>query len=73
MLNTISYDVNVHNSDVSGKTISQVRQIVGSGLNLPATADSAEARVNGATVGEDYVVKAGEAINFVKKAGEKGC
>lgn len=73
MLNTINYDVNVHNSDVSGKTISQVREVIGPGINLPAMASSAEARVNGQTVGEDYVVKAGESITFVKKAGEKGC
>lgn len=67
---SVRHGVNSLNLDrLSGKSVREVREEVGDLLNMP---ESAQARINGAPVGEDAIVPEGASIEFVKTAGEKG-
>lgn len=57
---------------LAGKTISQVRMRVALAVGLPEDSTKTKATVNGASVGESYIVGADDTIDFVAPAGEKG-
>lgn len=54
---------------VAGKTVAQVRKQVAQALNIP---DGVEALVGGKNVGPRRMLKAGDTLEFVKLAGNKG-
>lgn len=55
--------------DFAGKTVAEVREMFGQQWKI---ADDAEARNGKQEVGEDYVIKPGDEIQFHKRWGEKG-
>lgn len=54
---------------VAGLTVAQIRQRLADRLNIGA---DAQATINGQAVGDDVVLRAGEALYFRRAAGEKG-
>lgn len=54
---------------LAGKTVAEVREEVGSLLNVP---ESAQVRINGAVADDTDVIAENASVEFVKVAGEKG-
>jgi len=57
------------NFAVIGKTVGTVKDLLSEALNIDP---AAEAVVIGTEVGEDYVLKAEDRLEFIKRAGRKG-
>jgi hypothetical protein len=55
--------------NLSGKTVGSVRKNLREVFNIPG---DAEAKINGKTVGDDFILEAGSNLEFLKSAGEKG-
>ena len=69
MNNNIISGVNNISSDLRGKSVAEIRQMLSQALNI---ATETRPVVNGESVSEDYVLEAGEELEFVKSSGEKG-
>lgn len=61
--------VNVLESDLSGRTVAEVRGMLSQALNIDPTA---VATVNGESVRGEYVLQLGDELEFIKPAGTKG-
>jgi len=60
---------NTHEGEFVGMTVGEVRQQLKDVLNI---ADEAQTSVSGDVVKDDYVLKEGDNLEFIKKAGDKG-
>lgn len=69
MSNRVINGVNQLDSDLVGKTVGQVRAMLAQVLNI---APDAVANVNGERADSDRTLEAGDELEFVKAAGEKG-
>ncbi len=65
----ISYGVHSLEAAIAGKAVGEVRQALKEPLNIDPRA---LALVNGRDVAASYVLKAGDQLEFVRLAGEKG-
>ena len=65
----ISYGVHNLQVAIAGKSVSEVRQALKEPLNIDPRA---LALVNGRDVAASYILKAGDQLEFVRLAGEKG-
>ncbi len=65
----ISYGVHSLEAAIAGKSVGEVRQALKEPLNIDPRA---LALVNGRDVAASYVLKAGDQLEFVRLAGEKG-
>ncbi len=65
----ISYGVHSLEAAIAGKAVGEVRQALKEPLNIDPRA---LALVNGRDVAAAYVLKAGDQLEFVRLAGEKG-
>ncbi len=65
----ISYGVHHLEVAISGKSVAEVRQALKEPLNIDPRA---MALINGREVRPDYLLKAGDQLEFVRLAGEKG-
>ena len=65
----VVYGVNELELDIDGKPVSEVWKALEQVFNIPR---DALATVNGARVGDDHVVRAGDELEFAKAAGVKG-
>ena len=65
----VSYGVHHLDAAIAGKSVGEVRQALREPLNIDPRA---LALVNGRDVAESYVLKAGDQLEFVRLAGEKG-
>lgn len=54
---------------LEGKTVGVVRKSLREAFRIPG---DAEAQIAGKPVGDDFVLTAGQTLEFVKEAGEKG-
>ena len=68
--NNIINGVNTLAADLNGKSVAEVRAMLSQALNIDPEAAPV---VNGDQVAEDYVLAAGEELEFVKSSGTKGC
>ena len=66
----ISCGANSSKYDVAGKTVAQVEALLKDIMNVPSLASSI---VNGTSVTGNYVLQSGDALEFIKPAGTKGC
>lgn len=55
--------------DIQGKTVGSVKKSLKEVFNIPS---EAQAIVAGSTVDNDFVLKAGDSLEFIKEAGVKG-
>jgi hypothetical protein len=55
--------------NLQGKTVGMVRKSLREVFNI---AGDAEARIGGKAVGDDFILEAGQNLEFVKEAGVKG-
>ena len=65
----VIWGANMDELDASGLTIDEVRTQVGSAYNI---APDADVNVNGVTATGDTRLRAGDSVEFVRAAGEKG-
>lgn len=65
----VVYGVNDLELDLAGKSIRTVYKVLEQVLNIPR---DASVSVNGNRVDDDYVVRPGDEIEFLKTAGVKG-
>lgn len=65
----VTYGVHTLEAQVGGRTVGDVRAALSQALNI---SPEAIAVVDGAEAGADHVLKAGEQLEFVRLAGEKG-
>ena len=65
----VSYGVHSLEAAIAGKAVGEVRQALKEPLNIDPRA---LALVNGRDVAASYVLKAGDQLEFVRLAGEKG-
>ena len=65
----ITWGANVDDHDVAGMTINEVRQELRQVFNI---APEADVNVNGVEATGDTVLRAGDALEFVRASGEKG-
>ena len=65
----VLYGVHALEANLAGRTVSDVRQAVRQALNI---SPQAVAVVNGREVEESFVLLAGQQLEFVRLAGEKG-
>ncbi len=65
----VIYGVHTLEAPVGGRTVADVRAALSQALNL---SPEAIAVVDGVEAGEDHVLRAGEQLEFVRLAGEKG-
>ncbi len=65
----VVYGVNDLELDLAGKSIRSVYKVLEQVLNIPR---DASVSVNGNRVDDDYVVRPGDEIEFLKTAGVKG-
>ena len=65
----VIYGVHTLEAPVAGRTVADVRGALSQALNL---SPEAIAVVDGVEAGEDHVLRAGEQLEFVRLAGEKG-
>ena len=65
----VTHGVNSNSFDVAGQTVAYVRENLETLYGIPA---GAVALVNGEQVTEDFVLKASDAIDFVRDSGTKG-
>lgn len=71
MMSTVAVVHGIHRLSLplAGRTVGGVRQALAPVLNIRA---DAMAVVNGAPVGEDYILAPDDLLEFVRLAGEKG-
>lgn len=69
VLITVSCGGNDDDFDVSGRKVSEIAVLLCSVLNIP---DDAYATVNGEEVNGDYVIREGDALDFVQDVDDKG-
>jgi len=55
--------------EVAGKSIGEVRKLLGETLNIPKDAKPV---ISGDNVSDNYVIKPGDTLEFIKPSGEKG-
>lgn len=55
--------------DLSGQTVGQTKKALRDVFNIPT---EAEASIGGKQVGDDFILEAGQSLEFVKEAGVKG-
>jgi hypothetical protein len=67
---TVSSGANSGNFPVVGKTVGAVKAFLKEVLNVD---EMSSGLVNGSEVGNDYVLKNGDRLEFLKPAGKKGC
>ena len=67
--NKIINGVNTLDADLAGKTVGEIRAMLAQALNIDGAANPV---ANGETVGEDYILRANDELEFVKASGEKG-
>ncbi len=65
----VSYGVHSLEAAIAGKSVGEVRQALREPLNIDPRA---LALVNGREVAASYLLKAGDQLEFVRLAGEKG-
>jgi ThiS family len=65
----VIYGVNELDLDLAGKTVHGIWKALEQVFNIPR---DAAVTVNGSQVGDDYVVRPGDEIEFQKQAGVKG-
>ena len=65
----VIYGVNELDLDLAGKTVHGIWKALEQVFNIPR---DAAVTVNGARVGDDYLVRPGDEIEFQKQAGVKG-
>ncbi len=65
----VVYGVNDLEVDLAGRRIAAVYPVLEQVLNIPR---EAKVTVNGGSVDDDYVVRPGDEIEFLKNAGVKG-
>jgi hypothetical protein len=65
----VVYGVNDLELDLAGRRIAAVYPVLEQVLNIPR---EAKVTVNGGPVDDDYVVRPGDEIEFLKNAGVKG-
>jgi len=65
----VTYGVHTLEAQVAGRTVGDVRAALGQALNI---SPEAIAVVDGVEAGADHVLRAGEQLEFVRLAGEKG-
>lgn len=65
----VLYGVHALEASLAGRMVSDVRQALRQALNISA---QAVAVVDGQEVGESFVLLAGQQLEFVRLAGEKG-
>lgn len=68
-MNTILNGVNEIKASLSGKTVTEVRGMLAQALNIDP---NAQPTVGGETVQEDYILREGDVLEFVKASGKKG-
>jgi len=66
---TVTSGANDASAQLAGQTVGQVRTAFAKALNIPA---GAKATVNSKAVSDDYTLRSGDALNFVKATAEKG-
>lgn len=66
----ILYGIHALEVDVAGRTVAEVRQALALPLNI---SPRAVAVVGGEVVAEGHLLQAGQQLEFVRLAGEKGC
>lgn len=66
---TINCGANTHKFDVAGLQIGEVADRIQEIMNIPSPRQTF---VNGVQVRDNYVIKAGDEIEFIKPAGVKG-
>jgi hypothetical protein len=69
MNNNIISGVNNISTDLNGKSVAEIRQMLGQALNI---APDSRPVVNGNEASEDYILESGDELEFVKASGEKG-
>ena len=68
---TVSYGVHrLENQKLEGKQVGNIRRELEQSLNIDPRAENV---VNGKKVNSDYVLKQSDQLEFVKRAGDKGC
>ena len=65
----VIYGVNELDLDLAGKSVRGIWKVLEQVLNIPR---DAQVSVNGARVDDEYVVRPGDEIEFLKAAGVKG-
>jgi hypothetical protein len=65
----VIWGANMDELDVSGLTVDEIRQQIGSAYNI---APDVEVNVNGVSASGDTRLRAGDNLEFVHAAGEKG-
>jgi hypothetical protein len=66
----ILYGIHALEVDVAGRTVAEIRQALAQPLNI---SPRAVAVVGGEVVAEGHLLQAGQQLEFVRLAGEKGC
>lgn len=66
---SITYGIHSFDAEVAGRTVASIRAVLSQPLGLHPMA---VALVDGQEVDETYVLKAGESLELVRLAGEKG-